>query len=57
MSLKSGKEQGTKSSAGCTVALWAMKIFMPAVYAPYVEHVPPSDVAAIFWLKNRDLAH
>ena len=23
------------------------------VYAPYVEHVPPSDVACIFWLKNR----
>jgi hypothetical protein len=22
-----------------------------------VEHVPPSDVAAIFWLKNRDPAH
>lgn len=36
----------------------AVKIFMPAgadapVYAPYVEHVPPSDVACIFWLKNR----
>ena len=27
------------------------------IYAPYVEHVPPSDVAAIFWLKNRDPAH
>jgi hypothetical protein len=26
------------------------------VYAPYVEHVPPSDVACIFWLKNRDPA-
>jgi hypothetical protein len=40
----------------------AVKIFMPAgakkpIYAPYVEHVPPSDVAAIFWLKNRDPAH
>lgn len=23
------------------------------VYAPYREHVPPSDTAAIFWLKNR----
>ena len=36
----------------------AVKIFMPAgakkpIYAPYVEHVPPSDVAAIFWMKNR----
>lgn len=36
----------------------AVKIFMPAgakapVYAPYREHVPPSDTAAIFWLKNR----
>jgi hypothetical protein len=40
----------------------AVKIFMPAgankpIYAPYAEHVPPSDVAAIFWLKNRDPAH
>jgi hypothetical protein len=40
----------------------AMKIIMPAgakkpIYAPYVEHVPPSDVAAIFRLKNRDPAH
>jgi hypothetical protein len=40
----------------------AVKIFMPAgakapIYAPYVEHVPPSDVAGIFWLKNRDPAH
>ena len=40
----------------------SVKIFMPAgakepVYAPYVEHVPPSDVAAIFWLKNRDPEH
>jgi len=40
----------------------AVKIFMPAgavepIYAPYVEHVPPSDVACIFWLKNRDPAH
>jgi hypothetical protein len=40
----------------------SVKIFMPAgakkpIYAPYVEHVPPSDVAAIFWLKNRDPAH
>lgn len=24
------------------------------VIVPYVEHVPPSDVACIFWLKNRD---
>lgn len=36
----------------------AVKIFMPAgadkpVYAEYVEHVPPSDTACIFWLKNR----
>lgn len=36
----------------------SVKIFMPAgatepVYAPYREHVPPSDTAAIFWLKNR----
>lgn len=36
----------------------AVKIFMPAgandpVYAEYREHVPPSDTAAIFWLKNR----
>jgi len=36
----------------------AVKIFMPKdapapVYAPYREHVPPSDTAAIFWLKNR----
>lgn len=36
----------------------AVKIFMPSgaaepVYAPYKEHVPPSDTAAIFWLKNR----
>ena len=36
----------------------AVKIFMPAganepVYAPYREHVPPSDTAMIFWLKNR----
>jgi opacity protein-like surface antigen len=40
----------------------AVKIFMPAgakklVYAPYVEHVPPDTIAAIFWLKNRDPAH
>ena len=40
----------------------AVKIFMPAgakkpIYALYVEHVPPSDVAAIFWLKNRDPAN
>ena len=27
------------------------------IYAPYVEHVPPSDVAMIFWLKNRDPEH
>jgi len=26
------------------------------IYAPCVEHVPPSDVAAIFWLENRDPA-
>jgi hypothetical protein len=37
----------------------AVKIFMPAgakkpVIVPYREHVPPSDVACIFWLKNRD---
>jgi hypothetical protein len=36
----------------------SVKIFMPAgaeepVYAPYVEKIPPSDTAAIFWLKNR----
>lgn len=36
----------------------AVKIFMPAgaekpVYAPYTEHIPPSDTAIIFWLKNR----
>jgi hypothetical protein len=40
----------------------SVKIFMPPgakapIYAPYVEHVPPSDVAGIFWLKNRDPAH
>jgi hypothetical protein len=40
----------------------AVKIFMPAgakkpVIVPYREHVPPSDVACIFWLKNRDPAH
>jgi hypothetical protein len=40
----------------------AVKIFMPAgakkpVYVPYVEHLPPSDVAAIFWMKNRDPEH
>ena len=40
----------------------AVKIFMPAgakkpIYAPYVEHVPPDTTSAIFWLKNRDLAH
>jgi hypothetical protein len=40
----------------------SVKIFMPAgakapIYAPYVEHIPPSDVAAIFWLKNRDPAN
>ena len=23
------------------------------IVEPYVEHVPPSDTAAIFWLKNR----
>jgi hypothetical protein len=36
----------------------AVKIFMPAgatepIIVPYVEHVPPDTVAAIFWLKNR----
>jgi len=36
----------------------AVKIFMPSgaeepVYAEYAEHVPPSDTAIIFWLKNR----
>ena len=36
----------------------AVKLFMPAgssepVYAKYIEKVPPSDTAAIFWLKNR----
>lgn len=34
----------------------AVKIFQNAgevIEAPYVEHVPPSDTAAIFWLKNR----
>jgi S1/P1 Nuclease len=36
-------------------------LFMPAgasdpVIVPYVEHVPPSDTAGIFWLKNRRLA-
>jgi hypothetical protein len=40
----------------------SVKIFMPAgakapIYAPYIEHVPPSDVACIFWLKNRDPAN
>jgi hypothetical protein len=40
----------------------SVKIFMPAgakkpVIVPYIEHVPPSDTAAIFWLKNRDPAH
>ena len=34
------------------------KIFMPAgakepIRAPIVEHVPPSETAMIFWLKNR----
>lgn len=37
----------------------AVKIFMPAgseapVVVPYREHVPPSDTAIAFWLKNRD---
>lgn len=34
----------------------AVKIFLhegQVVEAPYREHVPPSDTAAIFWLKNR----
>ena len=34
----------------------AVKIFQyegVPVEVPYVEHVPPSDTAAIFWLKNR----
>lgn len=36
----------------------AVKIFMPAgaekpVYAPYIEHVPPSDGALTMWLTNR----
>ena len=36
----------------------AVKIFLPAgekkpVCVPYREHVPPSDTAIIFWLKNR----
>jgi hypothetical protein len=34
----------------------AEKIFQNSgeiIRAPYVEHVPPSDTAAIFWLKNR----
>ena len=34
----------------------AVKIFQNAgeiIRADYVEHVPPSDTAAIFWLKNR----
>lgn len=34
----------------------AVKIFQNAgepVIVPYREHVPPSDTAAIFWLKNR----
>jgi hypothetical protein len=40
----------------------SVKIFMPAgakkpVIVPYREHAPPSDVAGIFWLKNRDPAH
>jgi hypothetical protein len=40
----------------------AVKIFLPygsttPVYAPYCEHVPPSDTACIFWPKNRDPAH
>jgi hypothetical protein len=36
----------------------AVKIFLPygskePIFAHYTEHVPPSDVACIFWLKNR----
>lgn len=34
----------------------SVKIFQNAgqvIEAPYREHVPPSDTAAIFWLKNR----
>jgi hypothetical protein len=38
----------------------AEKIFQfegAPVRVPYREHVPPSDTAAIFWLKNRDKAN
>jgi hypothetical protein len=40
----------------------SVKVFMPAgakqpIYAPIVEHVPPSETAAMFWLKNRDPEH
>jgi len=36
----------------------AVKIFLPAgakepTIVPYREHIPPSDTACIFWLKNR----
>lgn len=34
----------------------AVKVFQhegKPVYAPYREHIPPSDTACIFWLKNR----
>jgi hypothetical protein len=35
----------------------AVKIFLSKngepVIVPYIEHVPPSDTAMIFWLKNR----
>ena len=64
MALKTGKEAADvrverslyHKAVGYTFD--AVKIFMPAgaegpVYAPYREHVPPSDTAAIFWLKNR----
>lgn len=63
-SLKAGKDEADarverslyEKAVGYTYD--AVKIFMPAgakepVYAEYREHVPPSDTAAIFWLKNR----
>jgi hypothetical protein len=39
----------------------ATKVFLPygskePVLVQYMEHVPPSDVACIFWLKNRNPA-
>src|SRR6476469_8371973 len=56
---RASSARSTRSAVGYSHD--AVKIFMPAgaakpVYAPYVEHVPPSDVACIFWLKNRDPA-